>query len=138
MKKIWLFTLFVFTLLSCSDSNNSNKNPNIPNYSVSAYLNTNLPAYNNLLYVSNPVYVPNYGAKGLIVMMTGPGTYTAFDAACPNQPLNSCTAMTIDVINAVCSCDKSTYSLYTGLGDKEYPMKQYRVEANGSVIHVYN
>jgi nitrite reductase/ring-hydroxylating ferredoxin subunit len=70
--------------------------------------------------------------------MTGPGTYTAFDAACPNQPLNACEAMTIDGINAVCSCDKSTYSLYTGIGDKEYPMKQYRVEANGSVIHVYN
>lgn len=138
MKKLWLLILFVSVLFSCSDNSPSNKNPNIPNYRVDLYLNTSLPLYNNLIYPSSPVFVADHGAKGVIVMMTGPGTYIAFDAACPNQALNSCTSMTIDGINAVCSCDKSTYNLYTGLGDKEYPMKQYRVEANGNMIHVYN
>ncbi|MFB9081072.1 hypothetical protein ACFFLS_14765 [Flavobacterium procerum] len=138
MKKIWLFIAFTAVLFSCSDNNRNNNNPNIPNYSVNAYLDSNLPTYNNLKYVSSPVFVTGYGAKGIIVMKTGEGTYNAFDAACPNQAFNSCTAMTIDGIYAVCSCDKTSYNLYTGLGGQEYPMKQYRVEVSGTVVHVYN
>ena len=138
MKKIWLLIVFVSVLFSCSENSRTNNNPNIPNYSVNAYLNTSLPAYNKLLYPSNPVFVPEYGAKGLIVMRTGEGTYTAFDAACPNQALASCVAMTIDGINAVCSCDKTSYNLFTGQGGQEYPMKQYRVELSGTFVHVYN
>ncbi|WP_163398031.1 hypothetical protein [Flavobacterium fluviatile] len=140
MKKIWLLILLVSLLFSCGDNDINNKNPYIPNYNVDLQINTNLPSYNKLLYPSNPVFVPNHGAKGVIVMMTSPGTYIAFDAACPNQALNSCTAMTIDGINAVCSCDKSSYSLFSGVGyaKEEYPMKQYRVETNGNFIHVYN
>lgn len=137
MKKIWLLIVFVCALSACSDSERSNKNPYIPNYSVNLSVNMNLPAYSNLKFVSNGVIVPNFGAKGIIIFNTG-NTYNAFDAACPNQELTSCTAMTIDGINAVCSCDKVQYSLFTGLGGKEYPLKQYRVEVNGSVIHVYN
>ncbi|CAM3629304.1 hypothetical protein [Flavobacterium chungbukense] len=138
MKKIWFFIAFTAVLFSCSDNNRSNNNPYIPNYAVNVYLDNNLPTYNNLKYVSNPVYVANYGAKGIIVMKTGEGTYTAFDAACPNQALTSCSAMTISGIYAVCSCDKAQYNLFTGLGGKEYPMKQYRAEGSGTVIHVYN
>ncbi|WP_417942605.1 hypothetical protein [Flavobacterium sp. RS13.1] len=140
MKNIYFLIVVISIFFSCSDNSISNKNPNIPDYPVDLFLNTNLPAYNKLLYPSNPIYEASQGAKGVIVMMTGPGTYIAFDAACPNQTLNSCTAMKIDGINAVCSCDKSSYSLFTGLGyaKEEYPMKQYRVEANGNMIHVYN
>jgi nitrite reductase/ring-hydroxylating ferredoxin subunit len=137
MKKIWLLIVFVSLLFSCSDNGVSNKNPNIPNYSVNLTVDMNLPAYSNLKFVSNGVIVPNYGAKGIIIFNAGSG-YTAFDAACPNQALTSCIAMTINGINAVCSCDKSEYSLFTGLGGKEYPLKQYRVEVSGTVIHVYN
>jgi len=137
MKKFWLLLVFVSVLFSCSDSEKSNKNPNIPSYSVNLSVDMNLPAYSNLKFVSNGVIVPNFGAKGVIIFNAG-GTYNAFDAACPNQALNSCTAMTIDGINAVCSCDKTSYSLFTGLGGKEYPLKQYRVEVTGTLIHVYN
>ncbi|PIF32738.1 nitrite reductase/ring-hydroxylating ferredoxin subunit [Flavobacterium sp. 9] len=137
MKKICLIIVFVSVLFSCSDNNKSNKNPNIPNYSVNLSIDMNLPSYSNLKFASNAVIVPNYGAKGIIVFNAGSG-YNAFDAACPNQAITACTAMTIDGINAVCSCDKSSYSLFTGLGGKEYPLKQYRVEVSGTVIHVYN
>ncbi|WP_026728642.1 Rieske (2Fe-2S) protein [Flavobacterium denitrificans] len=137
MKKIWLLIVFVCALYACSDSERSNKNPYIPNYSVNLSVDMNLPAYSNLKFVSNGVIVPNFGAKGIIIFNAG-NSYNAFDAACPNQELTSCTAMTIDGIYAVCSCDKVQYSLFTGLGSKEYPLKQYRVEVIGSVIHVYN
>ncbi|MEP6803794.1 MAG: hypothetical protein ABI892_04665 [Flavobacterium sp.] len=137
MKKFWLLIVFVSVLFSCSDNGGSNKNPYIPSYSVNLSIDMNLPAYSNLKFVSNGVIIPNYGAKGVIIFNAGSG-YNAFDAACPNQALTSCTAMTINGINALCSCDKSEYSLFTGLGGKEYPLKQYRVEVIGSVIHVYN
>ncbi|MBS7229997.1 hypothetical protein KHA90_03075 [Flavobacterium psychroterrae] len=137
MKKFWLLIVFVSILFSCSDNNTSNKNPYIPSYSVNLSIDMNLPAYSNLKFVSNGIIIPNYGAKGVIIFNAGSG-YTAFDAACPNQALTSCTAMTINGINAVCSCDKTEYSLFTGLGGKEYPLKQYRVEVIGTVIHVYN
>ncbi|MEG0849099.1 Rieske (2Fe-2S) protein [Flavobacterium plurextorum] len=137
MKKIFLIIAFVSILFSCSDSERSNKNPYIPNYPVNLSVDMNLPAYSNLKFVSNGVIIPNYGAKGIIIFNAG-GTYNAFDAACPNQDLNSCVAMTIEGINAVCSCDKTSYSLFTGLGGKDYPLKQYRVEVSGTVIRVYN
>ena len=137
MKKFWLLLVLVSVLCSCSDNGISNKNPNIPSYAVNLSVDMNLPAYSNLKFVSNGVIIPNYGAKGVIIFNAGSG-YNAFDAACPNQAFNSCTAMTINGINAVCSCDKSEYSLFTGLGGKEYPLKQYRVEVTGTVIHVYN
>ena len=137
MKKICLLILFVGILFSCSDNERSNNNPNIPNYSVNFSIDMNLPAYSNLKFVSNAVIVPSYGAKGIIIFNTGSG-YNAFDAACPNQALNSCVAMTLNGINAVCSCDKEEYSLFTGLGKKEYPLKQYRVSVNGTLINVYN
>jgi len=137
MKKFWLLIVFVSILFSCSDNGISNKNPNIPNYSVNLSIDMNLPAYSNLKFVSNGVIIPNYGAKGVIIFNAGSG-FNAFDAACPNQAITSCAAMTIDGINAVCSCDKAQYSLFTGLGGKEYPLKQYKVEVTGTVIHVYN
>lgn len=137
MKKIWLIIVFVSVLFSCSDNNKSNKNPNIPSYSINLSVDMNLPAYSNLKFPSNAVIIPNYGAKGVIIFNAG-SSYNAFDAACPNQAITACTAMTIDGINAVCSCDKSSYSLFTGLGGKEYPLKQYRVEVIGTVIRIYN
>ncbi|PXY45460.1 Rieske (2Fe-2S) protein [Flavobacterium hydrophilum] len=137
MKKIWLLILFISVLFSCSDNDINNKNPYIPNYTVNFSIDMNLPAYSNLKYVSNGVIISGYGAKGVIIFNAGSG-YNAFDAACPNQALTSCTAMTIDGINAVCSCDDAQYSLFTGQGGKEYPLKQYRVEVSGTVIHVYN
>ena len=64
--------------------------------------------------------------------------FNAFDAACPNQAISSCSTMTINGINAVCGCDNSEYSLFTGQGPLQYPLKQYRVQVNGNVLRVYN
>jgi nitrite reductase/ring-hydroxylating ferredoxin subunit len=136
MKKICLL-LILIVVASCSDNDTSNKNPYIPNFNVNFTIDMNLPAYSNLKYVSNGILLSPYGAKGVIIFNAG-NTYNAFDAACPNQEFNSCSAMTINGINAVCSCDNTEYSLFSGLGEKKYPLKQYRVQVSGSVIHVYN
>ena len=139
MKKYILFIIVTFFFLGCSNNDNSDKNPNLGNYSFSVELNLNLPTYSPLKYVSNPIYyyAPGVGASGIIVMYTG-SSYNAFDASCPNEKEGSCAAMTIKGVNAVCSCDKKEYNLFTGQGDP-YPLKQYRVQViNESLIRVYN
>ncbi|MNF54589.1 hypothetical protein D3C85_142890 [compost metagenome] len=138
MKKFLFLFLVSSLFFSCSNNDFDNANPYIPNYTVSLDINMNLPSYSSLLYVSNAIYYPGQGAKGIIIFNTGSG-YNAFDAACPNQALSTCSTMTINGINAICACDNASYNLFTGLSSgKEYPMKQYRVEVNGNVLRVYN
>ena len=135
-KSVWLFVLFL-VFISCSENGPVNTNPFIPNYTFTVDINMNLPSYSKLLYPSNAVYYAGKGVKGLIIFNTGSG-YNAFDAACPNQTPSTCSPMTIDGIDAVCSCDNKTYSLFSGQGSLQYPMKQYRVDVNGNVLRIYN
>ncbi|MGO4817586.1 Rieske (2Fe-2S) protein [Flavobacterium sp. W22_SRS_FP1] len=137
MKKHLLLFLLLPLFIGCSDSNFNNTNPYIPNYTFTIDINMNLPAYSNLRYPSNAIYYSSVGAKGIYIFNTGSG-YNAFDAACPNQAIGSCSTMTLKGINIVCPCDSNEYSLFTGQGGLEYPLKQYRVEVNGSVLRVYN
>lgn len=133
-----IFFLFVSALLmSCSDNGFNNKNPYLPNYTFAIDINMNLPTYSNLKFASNSVYYQNAGVRGIYIFNTGSG-YNAFDAACPNQPLSDCSTMTIDGINLICPCDDEEYSLFTGQGSLQYPLKQYRVEVNGTLLRVYN
>ncbi|SHF73113.1 Ferredoxin subunit of nitrite reductase or a ring-hydroxylating dioxygenase [Flavobacterium fluvii] len=150
MKKYFFLWLVFPVLFGCSTDKVNNKNPYLPNYTFTIDINMNLPAYSDLKYVSNAVYYPNQGAgRGLFIFNTGSG-YVAFDAACPNQALSSCSTMAfkkldpndplkIDKTTVVCSCDNAEYSLFSGQSaGKQYPLKQYRVEANGTTLRVYN
>lgn len=142
MKHYFFLILSTLLFIGCSkDDNTSNNNPYLPNYPVNLQIDTNLPAYDDLKFVSNPVYINIAGAgvRGIIVMKVGEGLYNAFDAACPNQALSSCSTMTINGINAVCPCDEKQYSLFNGLASgAQYPMKQYRTSFNGTVVSIYN
>jgi nitrite reductase/ring-hydroxylating ferredoxin subunit len=148
MKKHLILFFIIPLFTCCSNSDFNNINPYIPNYTVNILINMDLPEYNDLKYVSNGVYYSAAGAKGVFVFNTGSG-YNAFDAACPNQPLSSCSALgfkkldpkdpyKIDETNVVCPCDNNQYSLFTGQGNLQYPLKQYRVEINGRVLRIYN
>jgi nitrite reductase/ring-hydroxylating ferredoxin subunit len=88
--------------------------------------------------VSNAVYYPNVGVRGIYVFNTGSG-YNAFDAACPNQALSSCSTMTLKGTNVICTCDNTEYNLFSGQSPgKQYPLKQYRYELNGNILRIYN
>ncbi|HEY6142159.1 MAG TPA: hypothetical protein VIV55_01850 [Flavobacterium sp.] len=152
MKK-YFFLLIAFPILfSCSSdkASNNNNNPYLPNYSFSVNIDMNLPAYSTLLAPVNAIYLPNQGiGRGIFIFNTGSG-YSAFDAACPNQALSSCSTMAfkkldpvdplkIDKTTVVCPCDNAEYSLFNGQSaGKQYSLKQYRVEVNGTVLRVYN
>ncbi len=140
MKKYILLLILPF-FMGCDKENFSNNNPYLPNYSFSLTINMALPQYSNLQFPSNAVYINNgsAGVRGIFVFNTGSG-YVAFDAACPNQALSSCSTMTLSGINAICGCDNASYSLFTGQATgMQYAMKQYRVEQIDAVsLRVYN
>jgi nitrite reductase/ring-hydroxylating ferredoxin subunit len=141
MKKIFFLLIILFLSNSCSDNKTTNNsNPYLPNYTFSVDVNLALPGYNILTFAGNAVAITqqNVGVRGVFVFNTGSG-YTAFDMACPNQALATCSTMTLSGIDAVCPCDSKKYSLYTGLcAGQQYPMKAYRVEVLGTVLRVYN
>lgn len=149
MKKYYLLLIVFPILFGCDSNSPANNNPYLPNYSVNVEINMNLPSYFLLRSVANAIYFPNEGVRGIFVFNTGSG-YIAFDAACPNQALNSCSTMNfkkldpvdplkIDKTTVVCSCDGAEYSLFSGQSKgKQYALKQYRVEVIGDVLRVYN
>jgi len=139
MKKFVLLFIVSGFFFGCESERFNNFNPNIPNYTFTLDINTNLPLYSSLQFPGNAVYISqgNAGVRGIIVFNTGSG-YNAFDAACPNQALSSCSTMEISGTNAICPCDEESYNLFTGLGNLDYPMKRYRTEVNGTIVRVYN
>ncbi|WP_338410493.1 hypothetical protein [uncultured Flavobacterium sp.] len=140
MKKILILCIIPF-FMACEQNSIINNNPYLPNYAVNFTVNLNLPTYSNLQFTANGVLITNAGVgiRGIFLFNTGNNTFTAFDAACPNQTLGSCSTMTLNGINAVCSCDGAEYSLFTGISNgKTYPLKAYRTEVNGNIIRIYN
>ncbi|MCL9768836.1 hypothetical protein NAT47_00225 [Flavobacterium sp. HXWNR69] len=140
MKKYLLLLLLSF-FLSCDTDNFTNNNPYIPGYGFNVNINMNLPQFSNLQFPSNGVYIGNagVGVRGIFVFNTGSG-YVAYDAACPNQELSSCSTMTLSGIDAICPCDNVRYSLFSGQAQgMQYPMKRYRVEQLDEFsLRVYN
>jgi hypothetical protein len=138
--KNWLFCFFIGLLCSCSDGMQSYNNPYLPNYSFAITINKNLPLYNGLNSPINPIIIreATAGITGIIAMKISDNDYRAWELSCPNQVPTNCSKMTLNGLNAKCSCDNFEYSIFTGLGNAPYPMKPYRVEVLGDVIRIYN
>ena len=138
--------LLLFLLIACS-SDGTNRNPFLQEVNFRFELNLNLPLYNNLNNIGNPVYVGNtgVGTRGVFVMKTSLDSFFAFEASCPNHAPNNCSTMTIDGQNVICSCEDFTYSLFTGQqlnrpndGNRYYDLLFYRTTQSGSIIAVFN
>jgi nitrite reductase/ring-hydroxylating ferredoxin subunit len=144
MKKIIIVFYLLFFMLSCDKSKDAitptSNNPFLPNYSFTINVDLSLPSNSQLTFAGNGIRIlqSGVGIRGIFVFNTG-SSYTAFDLACPNQDLATCSTMTLNGINGVCPCDSANYSLYTGQAPgKQYPLKQYRTEVNGGVVRVFN
>ncbi|MBT8266416.1 MAG: hypothetical protein KJO41_00650 [Bacteroidia bacterium] len=143
MKKTIYFLLIISVIFACSKSNNSDSNCNfLLNVGVNTSINLNLPQYNPLNFVSNPVYVPNEGNGGIIVTNTGSG-FAAYDAADPNHSPNTCSILSISGLEGICGCsDENKYSLFTGQplenANLRCGLKAYRTELNGNNLIITN
>ncbi|RLD29047.1 MAG: hypothetical protein DRI75_04755 [Bacteroidetes bacterium] len=142
MKKIFLITLTSLFLVSCSKNDVNNENCKfLLNIGVNTNINLNLPQYSQLLFISNSVYVPNFGNKGIIVTNSGTG-FIAWDAADPNHSQQSCSIVNGTGLEGTCGCtDANTYSFITGqsLGVAlPCTLKRYRVEQSGNTLFISN
>jgi len=137
MKKLVIFSFISLILVSCSKNDDNNNNCNfLQNVGVNRSLNLNFVEYNDLNFISSPVYVPMEGNGGLIVTNTGTG-YVAFDAADPNHALNTCSIISISGLEGICGCeDANKYSLFTGQPlenpDLRCGLKAYRAQLSGN------
>lgn len=140
MKNSFFLIFAFFLFVKCDKSDTNTNNPFIANTAFSIQINISLPTYSKLQFPSNAVMVnqANAGIRGIIVFNTGTG-YRAFDGACPNQSVTSCSTLTLSGINATCPCDSAVYSLFTAQSPgKQYPLKEYRTEVNGTTITISN
>lgn len=144
--KVRLSLILLLLCLSC-DSGGTNRNPFLQEVSFRFDLNLNLPLYNNLNNIGNPIYVGNdaVGTRGAFVMKTGLDTFFAFEASCPNHAPNNCSTMTIEGQNVVCSCEDFTYNLFTGQqldrpddGARYYDLLFYRAVQSGNSVIISN
>lgn len=142
LKKLKTIGAIALIYLGCSSSSNYDESCNfLANINVVISLNLALSQYNQLTFPSNPVYVPNVGNGGIIVNNTGIG-YVAFDAADPNHVFSECSILSINGVEAVCSCESNKYNLVTGQ-PMENPelrcsLKPYFVESNGNSLFISN
>lgn len=145
MRHLWVL-LLALVLLSCS-SDSTNRNPYLQEVRFRFELNLNLPLYNNLNTIGNPVYVGNngVGTRGVFVIKSSLDTFYAFEASCPNHAPNDCSTMAIDGQNVVCSCEGYTYNLFTGQqldrpndGKRYYDLLFYRATQSGNVVVISN
>lgn len=145
MKHFWAF-VFPLLLLGC-DSSLSNRNPFLQEVGFRFDLNLNLPLYNDLNNIGNPIYVGNagVGVRGAFVIKSGLDTFFAFEASCPNHAPNSCSTMIVEGQSAICACEDFTYSLFTGEqlnrpndGNRYYDLLFYRAVQNGNMVTISN
>lgn len=143
MKRFLILLVLLGITLSCSKDSVNNNNPYLPTYRfTSSVINLTFPLYSNLQFPGNAIEYNEVGVGVLnkvFILNTGSG-FVAFDAACPNQAISSCSTMNLVGIKAECPCDEVQYSLYSGQAEGvQYPMLQYRVEVlSDTSIRVYN
>jgi hypothetical protein len=142
MRKVLFLLSICLILASCSKNDDSNSNCKfLLNIGVNQSINLNLPQYSQLQFISNSVYIPNAGNRGVIVTNSGTG-FLAWDAGDPNHNQESCSVVIGAGLEGTCGCaDANTYSFITGqsLGDAlPCTLKRYRVEQSGNTLFISN
>ena len=143
----YVLRAFLFLLLLSCENSSTNRNPFLQEVSFRFELNLNLPLYNDLINIGNPVFVnnPGVGIRGAFVMRNGIDSFIAFEASCPNHTPNECSTMNIDGQNVICSCEDFEYNLFTGEhlnrpddGNRFFDLLFYRTTQSGNTVTVFN
>lgn len=146
MKRFLMICCTVVCFMSCSsDDGGVNNNPFIPNALVQFQINLNLPQFDDLRFAGGSTYISNGGGvRGFFVFNLSGDQFFAWEASCPNHVPNTCSTMTIEGVQAQCSCEDYKYSLATGQllnpveGMDSYPMINYRATKSNNVLTISN
>lgn len=135
----------IFLFLACTKTR-TNRNPYLIETSFEYQVNLNLPQFNALQNIGNPVFIGTQGVgiKGVYIINTGFDTFRAFEAACPNLSPSSCSKIVSSGDIATCPCNSYEYSLFTGQllnrpdGEFLYDLLEYNVRSSASTLIIYN
>ena len=120
-------------------------NPYLNSVSFNIKVNLNLPGYDDLRYAGGGLRLRQGGINGILVFNLNGNDYLAWEATCPNHPIQECSELSITGILAICSCEDFEYSLATGqlLNPKEntqtpYPMIYYNLRRTSNTLIISN
>lgn len=139
-KRIFIGALtFFLVFVSCDKAQ---EHDTIPNVAVDIYLDINSTMYLQLNTVGGYLYITG-GYKGLLVYRISEYDFVAFDRTCPYDPYVSESRLEMDLGNltvhdTVCN---SKFVIIDGSvleGPATLPMKQYRTEFDGNILHIFN
>ncbi|MFD2065927.1 hypothetical protein ACFSKU_03470 [Pontibacter silvestris] len=137
MKRLWYFLAILVLLTACNDSN---VGTGIPDALVNEQINVSSLQYPQLRQNGGYVYI-NGGYKGIIVVRQNANSYTAFERACPYDPMSSC-MVEADESNLflVDTCCGSQFNFQGQVmsGPAVYGLRQYSTSLNGSVLSIFN
>ena len=137
-----LFVVFagIFFQASCGKEQIED---DIPYIYVNFEINPNSIAYGNLNIPGNWTYVTG-GYKGIILYHTAvQGEYLAFERACPHDPLEEESQLTVEDNYTIISCSicGSRYLILDGSrfdGPAVRSLKKYQTHFDGTYLHVSN
>lgn len=135
---LFLFIISIFQ--SCKKEKET-----VPYAEVDITLNLNNAKYYELNTIGGYIYLTaQYPSKGIIVYRKSFEEYLAYERSCTYDPEGSCCAVDVedDGVYAIDSCCNSRFLLLDGSpyedGPASMPLKQYRTNADGSYLHIYN
>lgn len=146
--KLLHLSLLILAFFSCSRNEDAVivNNPYLPNYTFDTgnLINTNLPQFADLKFPGSSVIILDkaVGINGVVVFNAG-GTFNAFELTDPNHNIENCSILQVEGSTASCICnDGNSYDIISGAMQEgtngQYTLKRYFVEANNSIIRVYN
>jgi nitrite reductase/ring-hydroxylating ferredoxin subunit len=138
----FLIMASVLVLLPMGGCYKEQQHETIPNVAVDLYIDVNSTLYLQLNTVGGWLYLTG-GYKGILVYRLSDYEFVAFDRTCPYDPYENNSRLEMDagnliVVDTVCD---SKFVIIDGTvfeGPSTLPMKQYRTDFDGTILHIYN
>ncbi len=116
--------------------------PEIPYVYVNFILNPNGTQYIHLNSVNGWETVTG-GYKGILIFRKSVNEFSAFERACPYDPLITGAQVRVDTSGITCYCPvcNSKYIMVDGTpyeGVSRYPLKQYTTNYDGNMLYISN
>jgi hypothetical protein len=138
--RVWLVVAVM--LLSASSCKKEEQAPEIPYVYVNFSLNPNGTQYINLNVVNGWETVYG-GYNGILIFRKSVNEFSAFERACPYDPMKEGAQIRVDESGITCYCPvcKSKYIMVDGTpyeGPSHFPLKQYSTMYDGVMLYVSN
>jgi hypothetical protein len=138
--RVWvMMAALSFLLVSCKKEEQA---PEIPYVYVNFSLNPNGTQYINLNVVNGWETVYG-GYNGILIFRKAVNEFSAFERACPNDPLAAGAQVKVELSGITCYCPVcgSKFIMIDGTpyeGPSHFPLKQYTTVYDGAMLYVSN